>query len=97
MRRAAQEFSDRATEFTGHLQSVNSQMATLQSTWTGAASRGFNQAMDSWEASFQRVINELVNMLDVMGVTTTGYGQAEDEAAGSAQSFAAALPGLPGI
>lgn len=97
MRRAAQEFSDRATEFTGHLQSVNSQMGSLQATWTGAASQGFNQAMDSWEASFQKVINELVNMLDVMGVTTKGYTQAEDDAASAAQSFAAALPGLPGI
>lgn len=94
MQRAAQAFSARATEFTGHLQSVNAQMATLQASWTGAASQGFNQAMDSWEAAFQRVINELVNMLDVMGVTTKGYIQAEDDAAGAAQSFASALPGV---
>lgn len=97
MQRAAQEFSDRANEFTGHLQSVNSQMSMLQATWTGAASQGFNQAMDSWEASFRNVINELINMLDVMGVTTKGYTQAEEDAASSAQSFAATLPGLPGI
>jgi len=94
MQRAAQEFSDRATEFTGHLQSVNSQMAVLQASWTGNASRSFNQAMDNWEASFQKVINELINMLDIMGVTTKGYNQAEDDAAGSAQSFASALPGI---
>lgn len=94
MRRAAQEFSDRATEFTGHLQSVNSQMAALQATWTGTASMGFNQAMDNWEAAFQRVINELINMLDVMGVTTKGYLDAEDQAASTAQSFGAALPGV---
>lgn len=40
MRWAARQFSDRATEFTGHLQSVNSQMAVLQPTWTGLASQG---------------------------------------------------------
>ncbi|GIE19787.1 WXG100 family type VII secretion target [Winogradskya humida] len=94
MQRAAQEFSDKATEFTSSLQAVNSQMATLQGSWTGQASAGFNQAMDSWEGSFQRVINELINMLDVMGVTTKGYIQSEDTAASTANSFGAALPGI---
>src|SRR3954464_15464600 len=91
MQAAAQQFSDRATEFTGHLQSVNSAMATLQGSWTGQASGGFNQAMDNWENSFKRVIDELIKMLDVMGVTTKGYAQAEDTAAQTAQSFAQAL------
>ncbi|WP_018909561.1 WXG100 family type VII secretion target [Salinispora arenicola] len=94
MRRAAQEFSDKATEFTGSLQAVNGQMAVLQGSWTGQASAGFNQAMDSWEAAFQRVINELINMLEVMGVTTTGYIQAEDTATSAASAFATALPGV---
>lgn len=94
MQRAAQEFSNRATEFTGLLQSVNSEMAALQVSWSGQASMGFNQAMDNWEAAFQRVINELINMLEVMGVTTKGYIAAEDDAASAASSFAAALPGV---
>jgi WXG100 family type VII secretion target len=94
MQQAAQEFSDKATEFTGLMQAVNSQMASLQVSWTGQASMGFNQAMDNWEAAFQRVINELLNMLEVMGVTTKGYIAAEDEASGAAQSFATALPGV---
>ncbi|KUL22651.1 MULTISPECIES: WXG100 family type VII secretion target [Actinoplanes] len=94
MQFAAQQFSDRATEFTGYLQNVNSNMATLQSSWTGTASNGFNQAMDSWENSFKRVIDELVNMLEVMGVTTKGYTEAEDSAAQTAQSFGQALPGI---
>ncbi|WP_213453723.1 WXG100 family type VII secretion target [Rhizomonospora bruguierae] len=94
MQRAAQEFSSRATEFTSHLQSVNAHMAMLQASWTGTAAQSFNQAMDSWEAAFQKVINELVTMLDIMGVTTKGYTQAEDEAAGTAQSFVSALPGV---
>lgn len=92
MRLAAQEFSDKATIFTGELRSVNGQMAVLQASWTGQASAGFNQAMDSWEGSFQNVINELINMLEVMGVTTAGYTQAEDDASGVASSFAQALP-----
>ncbi len=94
MQRAAQEFSDKAQSFTGQLRAVNGQMAILQSTWTGQASQGFNQAMDSWENSFQKVINELLNMLQVMGVTTKGYQQSEDDAANVAQSFGSALPGV---
>jgi WXG100 family type VII secretion target len=94
MQAAAQEFSSRATEFTGHLQSVNQQMGMLQATWTGDASKGFNTAMDSWENSFQKVINELIHMMDVMGVTTKGYADAENTAASAAQSFASALPGV---
>lgn len=94
MRSAAQQFSDRATEFTGHLQSVNSEMATLQGTWTGAASSNFSNAMNSWEGAFQGVIQELIKMLDVMGVTTRGYSEAEDSAASTAGSFGSALPGV---
>lgn len=94
MQRAAQEFHDKANEFTASLRSVNSQMATLQTSWTGTASNGFNQAMDNWENSFQKVINELINMLEVMGVTTKGYIEAEDTAANTAKSFGAALPGV---
>lgn len=94
MQSAAQEFSDKAQTFTGALQNVNGQMGILQASWTGQASQGFNNAMDSWERSFQNVINELINMLDVMGVTTKGYVAAEDDAANTAQSFGAALPGI---
>ncbi|BCJ52706.1 hypothetical protein Asp14428_41810 [Actinoplanes sp. NBRC 14428] len=94
MQSAAQEFSNKTTEFTGHLRNVNTEMATLQGTWTGTASMQFNQAMDSWEQSFQKVINELITMMHVMGVTTKGYAAAEDSAASSAKSFASALPGI---
>ncbi|MGA5300895.1 WXG100 family type VII secretion target [Nucisporomicrobium flavum] len=94
MQAAGQEFSDRATQFTNTLQTINSQMAALQATWTGDASKGFNNAMDSWERSFQKVINELLTMLEVMGVTTKGYRDAEDKAANAAHSFASALPGI---
>ncbi|GIE82932.1 hypothetical protein Aph02nite_88820 [Actinoplanes philippinensis] len=97
MQKAAQEFSDKATLFTGDLRAVNGQMAILISSWTGDASRGFNDAMDNWERSFQQVINELLKMLEVMGITTKGYQTAESDAADVAKSFAAALPPLPGF
>ncbi|WP_348651134.1 WXG100 family type VII secretion target [Micromonospora sp. WMMD882] len=94
MQAAATEFAAKAQEFTGHLRSVNTQMATLQASWRGDASNSFNQAMDNWERSFQVVINQLLHMMDVMGATTSGYRAAEDQAAQSAQSFMSALPGV---
>jgi WXG100 family type VII secretion target len=94
MQSAAQEFSARASEFTGHLQNVNSEMAALQTSWTGTASTNFNTAMDAWETSFQKVITELINMMEVMGVNTQYYSSAEEDAASHASSFASALPGI---
>ncbi|WP_348651289.1 WXG100 family type VII secretion target [Micromonospora sp. WMMD1128] len=94
MQAAANEFANKAQEFTGHLRSVNSEMAALQASWHGTASNNFNQAMDNWERSFQTVINQLLHMLDVMGVTTAGYRTAEDDASQTAQSFGSALPGV---
>lgn len=94
MQSAGQEFANKASDFTGNLQNVNSQMAILQSSWTGDASTKFNSAMDSWEGAFQKVINELIAMMNVMGVNTQYYTNAEDSAASTAQSFASALPGV---
>ncbi|MFV2009106.1 MULTISPECIES: WXG100 family type VII secretion target [unclassified Micromonospora] len=94
MQAAATEFAAKTQEFTGHLRSVNTQMTTLQASWRGDASNSFNQAMDNWERSFQTVINELMHMMDVMGVTTAGYRAAEDDASQAARDFGAALPGI---
>lgn len=94
MQRAGQAFADTASDFTGRLQAINSEMATLQASWTGTASTSFNTAMDSWEKAFQKVITELLGMLEAMGVNASEYQAAEDEAASTAQSFVTALPGF---
>jgi WXG100 family type VII secretion target len=94
MQSAAQEFANRAGIFTGHMRSINSEMGILQASWTGDASNQFNQAMDAWEGAFQKVINELINMMEVMGVNTGYYQTSESEAVSGAASFAAALPGI---
>jgi WXG100 family type VII secretion target len=94
MAAAGQECSARAQEFIGNLRSINGEMATLQASWKGAASTTFNQAMDNWEAAFQKVINELIVMAEKLNVNMQGYRQTEDEASSVAQSFASALPGV---
>jgi WXG100 family type VII secretion target len=94
MQAAGQEFANAASDFTQKLQNVNTEMATLQASWDGQASANFNSAMDSWEAAFQRVINELLGLLDAMGVNTKEYRGAEDSASEAAASFSSALPGI---
>ncbi|WP_308102548.1 WXG100 family type VII secretion target [Micromonospora sp. NBRC 110038] len=94
MQQAAQEFASRAEEFTTHLRNVNDQMGMLQASWTGEASAQFNSAMDAWENAFQKVINELLTIMEAMGVNTRSYSAAEDEASSTAASFAQALPGF---
>ncbi|XVU28948.1 WXG100 family type VII secretion target [Actinoplanes sp. CA-054009] len=92
MATAIKAFSSTTHNFTEQLKNVNKQMAYLQGHWTGEASRGFNQAMDSWEQSFKKVIDELIHMLEVMGVSSTTYVEAEDKAVSTAQNFSSALP-----
>ena len=94
MQAAANEFGNRATEFNGYLRTVNTDMATLQASWTGQASTAFDQAMDNWESSFQSIINQLLHIMDVMGANTSSYRSAEDDASNIAQSFSSALPGV---
>lgn len=94
MQQASQAFGDTATNFTNELQQINSMMASLQASWTGTASKDFNIAMDSWEAAFKAVIDQLIHMMDVMGTNTKDYVAAEDEAGNVAKSFAATLPGV---
>jgi WXG100 family type VII secretion target len=94
MQTAAQEFANSASDFTQKLQNVNGEMATLQASWDGQASANFNAAMDAWEGAFQKVINELLGMLDAMGVNTKEYRAAEDTASEAATSFSSALPGI---
>jgi ESAT-6 family protein len=94
MQQAAQVFGQTATDFSNELQQINTMMASLQASWTGTASRSFNTAMDSWEASFKAIIDKLVDMMEIMGVNTKEYVSAEEEADSAAQSFASALPGV---
>jgi WXG100 family type VII secretion target len=94
MKHAADQFGEKASSFTSDMQRINSEMATLQASWKGSASMTFGQAMDAWESAFQRVINELIGMMDSMGVNTQEYRSQEESAASGAASFAAALPGV---
>jgi WXG100 family type VII secretion target len=97
MQSAGAEMHARFTEFTGLLQSVNQEMATLQSTWTGQASNAFNTAMDSWEQAFSQINNKLAQMAELLGQNMTNYQNTESDAENAAPQWAQALPALPGF
>lgn len=85
--------------FTAELGKVNSEMAALQSAWTGHASNTFGQAMDSWEAHCRKIIDELSAIYEKMGGNSKTLQAQEEDAANIAGSWAAfdKAGGLPGL
>jgi WXG100 family type VII secretion target len=92
MQRAAQLFQSTTEEFNSYLQGVNGAWATTSVAWGGTSSNNFGGGIDAWENQFVVVINNLIDMMQKMGVTVNDYGNAEMEAANTAPSFANALP-----
>lgn len=88
---AVQLFTDASSEATGHLKSINEQMAVLQASWTGDASTRFSRAMNDWETNFRTVIAQLDHMIEVMGGNAKAYERAAEEAASIAGSWADGL------
>jgi WXG100 family type VII secretion target len=97
MSRAVQLFEATTQEFNGYLLSVNQSWATMQASYGGQSSQAFGQGMDSWEDQFVVVINNLIDMMQKMGVTITSYKSAEEDAAQTANSFTNALPNFQAL
>lgn len=94
MTRAVGKLESTSTEATGHLRSVNGQMAALQASWTGEASQRFGQAMNDWEGDFLIVIHKLDHMIEVMTGNASSYDQAADEATAIAGNWSGGLSDL---
>jgi uncharacterized protein YukE len=81
MQRAVQLLESTASEFNGYLLGVNRSRATMQAPYGGQSAKAFGQGMDSWEDQFVVVINNLIDMMQKMGVTITPDKTAEEDAA----------------
>jgi WXG100 family type VII secretion target len=92
MRTAVSLFESTTEEFNGYLKGVNGAWATMRADWGGDSSNHFGGGIDAWENQFVVVINNLIDMMQKMGVTIDGYKSTEEEAANSAASFTNALP-----
>jgi WXG100 family type VII secretion target len=63
---AGSHFEPAINSANSHLQQINSEMATLQAAWRGAASAKFGQAMSDWGQQFDIVIKKVTHLLEVM-------------------------------
>jgi WXG100 family type VII secretion target len=89
MKQACGQFESVSSNASSQLERVNSEMASLQASWTGDASVKFGQAMNDWEQQFGVVIKELNHMIEVMG----GGRANEVTAVDSASAWAGGLTG----
>jgi WXG100 family type VII secretion target len=89
MKQACGQFESASSSATSQLERVNSEMASLQASWTGDASVKFGQAMNDWEQQFGVIIKELNRMIEIMG----GSGANELTAVDSASAWAGGLAG----
>lgn len=94
MAQAASLFQDASSQATSQLSSINSEMAALQATWTGAASTRFSGAMNSWEENFLIIIRRLNGMIEAMGGNAGDYEKQAEEAASIATAWSAGLDGI---
>jgi WXG100 family type VII secretion target len=72
-RQAGSHFEHAINSANSHLQQINSEMATLQAAWHGAASAKFGQAMSDWGQQFDIVIKRVTHLLEVMDGNATVY------------------------
>lgn len=94
MANAASLFQDASSQATSQLTSINSEMAALQATWTGAASLRFSDAMNSWEDNFMVIIRRLNGMIEAMGGNAKDYEKQADEAVNLASAWSTGLDGI---
>lgn len=94
MARAASLFEGASSQAITQLNSINSEMAALQATWTGQASVRFSQAMNDWEGNFLVIVRRLNDMISAMGGNAQDYARQADEAASIADSWSTGLDGL---
>jgi WXG100 family type VII secretion target len=94
MKAACGNFETASSTATGQMQRVNSEMVTLQASWTGDASIKFGQAMNDWERQFDIIIRELNHMIEVMGGNANAYSANEETAVNTASAWAGGLSGM---
>ncbi|MFT4235918.1 MAG: WXG100 family type VII secretion target [Microbacterium sp.] len=71
--------SDRITS---EVNTMMSQLLQLQSSWTGAASAGFQGVIDQWRAASQTMQESLTSIGQALNVAGTQYAEVESAAAG---------------
>jgi hypothetical protein len=72
--RAVQLFESTTQEFNTYLQGVNSGWQALAADHAGHSANVFGQGVDAWENQFVVIINNLIDMIEKMGVPDSNAG-----------------------
>ena len=61
----------------GDIQSLTSQLHSLQSSWSGSASLAFQQVLGEWKTTHAQVEAQLVSLTETLGSVATHYAELE--------------------
>ncbi|MCO8275490.1 WXG100 family type VII secretion target [Actinoplanes sp. TRM 88003] len=98
MRKAAEAFEGTNSGFRAVNANIDGAVAQLGVSWTGEASRKFQDAMAQWDQQFESVIRDLDvlrdNMLASMNQYSTGGASAVDIVGGLNNAVSGGIPGI---
>jgi ESAT-6 family protein len=91
MRSAATDFENTVNQCTSVARQMDAQVATLSASWTGNASRAYQNVMDAWGQQFTRVVRALDTMKDTLLQNSSTFQQSDDSAAQAASGIGSQL------
>lgn len=72
------DIGNRVASITGHLDTLSSQIATLEGLWEGSANEGFQNTKNQWYQSADHLKQVLAKIQTAVQTSTDGYRDAED-------------------
>jgi WXG100 family type VII secretion target len=92
MQRAAQNFQSALGTSRTSLQSMEGEISSLNTAWTGDAAVRFRQSLNSWCTEFQNICNQLQTIEVALESANTTYQKTEAN-----NTHNAVVPGLTGL
>ena len=104
MLQAASEMEDKHDSIRSQVTSLQSEIGSLETTWTGQAASQFNNAMQNFYDDCNTILTSLQHLAQAVDKSAMQYEQTHHMTTDQAQALAnrisatpAGLPGLPGF
>ncbi|MCE7006369.1 WXG100 family type VII secretion target [Kibdelosporangium philippinense] len=94
MSQSQNTIQQRVEDFTTEKTNIENQINSLRGAWTGEAANRFYSGIDSWLAGFQKSIDALRNMGELMQRNGVVFGNTESDAVRTASSVGTGLEGV---
>lgn len=85
---AAADVGQTRAQLQGDLATLRARLDDLAGQWEGRGHRAFVSAVDSWQATADRIVRSLDDFEAQLRATETTYDEAEDQVAASLARFA---------